>query len=144
MHQSFYRILTLLSGLILFFSCQSTPEDHPSSHAIKSQNQIVVQFRGNLSSPEYDSIVNELTLYQNETFDLHQVDRIAEHHLNEKDHKGIYTYLSDSTQLALYTEDGILMLRFLLTDQGLIPMTVNGDKLMDSTSVWRKNDNIQQ
>lgn len=137
MLQSLHRTILLSLVLITILSCQVGVDKTTSENSTVSQNPISANYRGNLPSPEYDSIVNQLTLYQNETFDLHQVDRIAEHHLHEKDHKGIYAYLADSTQLALYSEDGILMLRFLLTDKGLIPMRVGGDLVPDSSNIWK-------
>jgi len=137
MHLTLYRAVLFTFGLVAFLSCQPPSEQTSSEEPKELQNQILAHYRGILPSPEYDSIVNQLTLYRNETFDLHQVDRIAEHHLHEKDHKGIYTYLADSTQLALYTDDGILMLRFLLTDRGLIPMRVGGDQIPDSSNIWK-------
>ncbi len=138
MHQSLNRAVLIIIGLITILSCQPGAEETSSENSKESQNKILANYRGNLPSPEYDSIVNQLTLYQNESFDLHQVDRIAEHHLHEKDHKGIYAYLADSTQLALYSDDGVLMLRFLLTNQGLIPMRVEGDQIPDSSIIWKK------
>ena len=137
MHQLLKRTVLITISLITILSCQPGAEETPSEKPKESQKQILAYYRGNLPSPEYDSIVNQLTLYQNESFDLHQVDRIAEHHLHEKDHKGIFAYLADSTQLALYSDDGILMLRFLLIDQGLIPMRVEGDQIPDSSMIWK-------
>src|SRR5690606_42047381 len=110
--------------LVVGVSCQKGPSSASDSQAASDvpEAKIVKEFHGNLPSTEYDSIVNQLTLYDNETFDLHQVDRIAEHHLNEKDHEGIYVYLADSTQLGLYSMDGYLMLQFSITDSGLVPL----------------------
>ena len=125
--------------LVVGVSCQKGPSSASDNQASSDvpETKIVKVFHGNLPSAEYDSIVNQLTLYDNETFDLHQVDRIAEHHLNEKDHEGIYVYLADSTQLGLYSMDGYLMLQFSITDSGLVPLILETNKVLDPSIIWK-------
>lgn len=125
--------------LLLGISCRKGP-DSPSVDQGPTDEplaKITKTYHGILPSPEYDSIVNHLKLYDDETFDLHQVDRIAEHHLNEKDHDGIYAYLADSTQLGLYSMDGYLMLQFRITDSGLVPLILETNTAVDSSIVWK-------
>lgn len=118
-------------------SCRNAPSGDATGNSLTDQDTTTI-YHGNLSSPEYDSIVNHLVMFPNETFELSQVDRIAEHHLNEKTHKGIYVYLADSTRLGLYTEDGYLMLQFLLTETGMIPMIVHTDNLVPEATEWKR------
>lgn len=140
MRKSKFIIFYITLAIFIGQSCrQSNPEtaDTPSS---EDTNPVTAIYHGILPSMEYDSIVNHLTMYQNETFDLQQVDRIAEHHLNEKTHKGIYAYLRDSTRLGLYSEDGYLMLQFLLLENGMTPMIVDSDKVLSDSIVWKRMD----
>lgn len=137
MHRSTFPIIAIFSGILFFISCQSSPKKSQETASLPTERPIQANYRGNISSTQYDSIVNQLTLYKNETFDIRQVDRIAEHHLNEREHHGIYAYLADSTQLALYSDDGILMLRFHLSERSIIQMTLTGDRLLDSSNLWK-------
>lgn len=138
MNHLLIRTLTLCFPLLTFISCQSSPEKAVTQESTASDVSVTTSYRGNIPSVQFDSIVNQLTLYENETFDLHQVDRIAEHHLNDREHHGIYAYLADSTQLALYSEDGMLMLRFKLSDNNLIPMALDGARVLDSSNIWKR------
>ena len=131
-------ILSVVLWLILDFSCRNPAQRTDSEQETRPDRTISAQYHGILMSPGYDSVVNDLTLYTNESFDLHQVDRIAEHHLNEKDHEGIYAYLGDSSRIGLYSMDGYLMLQFLITDNGLSPMMLESDELIDPSIVWRE------
>lgn len=130
------RLLVPSLVIMTMVTCQSPQNDSLSDSSDPVVSQTKLKYNGNLSSSKYDSVVNHLVLHPNESFDLNQVDRIAEHHLNEREFSGIYSYLADSTQLGLYTEDGVLMLRFLLVEQGLTPMTVGGESILDATNVW--------
>ncbi|MBY5958881.1 hypothetical protein KUV50_12085 [Membranicola marinus] len=136
------RIFILVFPFALGIACQSPsiPRNDQSSSTTRLPDTI--SYRGNLSSASYDSIVNQLVLFENQTFDLHQFDRIAEHHLNDREHTGIYAYLKDSTQLGLYSDDGVLMLRFLLSGQDLIPMALDGSKILDSSLIWKRQHSV--
>lgn len=136
------KIIIFCITLTIFIgqSCRQSDPETEETPSPGDTNPVTAVYHGILPSMEYDSIVNHLTMYQNETFDLHQVDRIAEHHLNEKTHKGIYAYLRDSTRLGLYSEDGYLMLQFLLLENGMTPMIVDSDKVLSDSIVWKKLD----
>ncbi|SRR5690606_10754316 len=138
MHRIHIIIILIAGWLILAFSCRNPTQNSSQEKVEKAPRTIVAQYHGILLTPGYDSIVNDLTLYANESFDLRQVDRLAEHHLNEKDHEGIYTYLADSSRIGLYSMDGYLMLQFLITEDGLTPMMLDSDELIDSSILWKK------
>lgn len=137
MKRPIYKFFLFIIWMFIGLSCRDsdTPSTSPRPSPKPTASAI---YHGILPSPEYDSIVNDLTMYPNETFDLRQVDRIAEHHLNEKKHKGIYAYLADSTRLGLYSEDGYLMLQFLFTEAGMTPMIVHTDQIIADSIVWKK------
>lgn len=114
----------------------SSPSDNrPQSVAPEG---VLAKYRGNLFVSGYDSVVNVLTLRKNESFELHQIDRLAEHELNERSHEGLYTTLNDSTQLGLYTDDGVLMLRFKMIENDLTPIDLNGMEVYDSSNLWKR------
>lgn len=138
MNHLLMRSFTLYFPLLIFISCQSSSNKTKPQEPTASNVPETTTYRGNISSAQYDSIVNQLTLYNNETFVLHQVDRIAEHHLNDREHPGIYAYLADSTQLALYSEDGMMMLRFKLSDNDLIPIALDDGRILDSSNIWKR------
>lgn len=138
MKQSIARFALITMWMVIGLSCRNSDHASPNPRTSPENPTVSAIYHGILPSPEYDSIVNDLIMYPNETFDLRQVDRIAEHHLNEKNHKGIYAYLADSTRLGLYSEDGYLMLQFLLTDAGMTPMIVHTDQVIADSIVWKR------
>ena len=143
MNRSFFPIIPIIIWTLIVVSCRDAPDQTRTQTPETATPVPSAIYHGILPSPEYDSIVNDLTLYPDETFDLIQVDRIAEHHLNEKKHDGIYVYLADSTRLGLYSTDGYLMLQFLLTTDGMIPMIVHSDQVISDSIEWIRLESAQ-
>lgn len=142
MSRAYYHTIIVAIILLIGISCRNpTKNTSTNTQEInRAPRTVVGKYHGNLTSTEYDSIVNHLTLYANESFDLQQVDRIAEHHLNERNHEGIYAYLADSTQIGLYSTDGYLMLQFLLTDDGMTQLHLESNKVIDSSIIWKRQE----
>lgn len=117
--------------------CQGPGDQDKIKGQRSSETDVLAVYRGNQYDGEYDSIVNVLTMKNNESFTLWQLDRIAEHHLNEREHEGIYALLGDSTQMGLFDIDGTLMLRFGVEDGFLLPISMDGDSVLDSSNRWK-------
>src|SRR5699024_2614890 len=138
MHKNIIQVVTLtLLALIFCTSCQTGNEIKSKTIPADFVSDTMAIYRGYLYDGNYDSIVNVLTVNKNETFTLWQLDRIAEHELNEREHEGIYSYLQDSSEIGLLSMDGILMFRFRIVDDLLIPLNLDGHSEATYLSHWK-------
>ncbi|GAA5220630.1 hypothetical protein [Membranihabitans marinus] len=119
---------------ITYFSCANQTETNQNTG---EGPKIIHHYTGSIDHLEYDSIYNDLILYEDGTFFLSQVDRIAEHHLNEKSTGGQYNYLSNNKQIGLFLDDGTLIMRFVIKDDNLLMTYLDGSSVINENRVWR-------
>lgn len=133
----FLFLCPVLLVLMLTAACQNNPRSgktagETTAAASEPGKKVMAILEGGLPHTEYDSVFNRLTIYENESFDLRQVDRIAEHHLNERDHRGVFALLG-SDQVGLYDLYGNLMLRFIIDgDRWQLAHLESGEPVNDS------------
>lgn len=126
--------------LVLTFACQNNPRSGTTTSetaAVASPGKkVMAVLEGGLPHVEYDSVFNRIIIYENESFDLHQVDRIAEHHLNERDHQGVFALLG-TDQVGLYDLHGNLMLRFIIDGNRWRLAHLGSGEPVNETTFWQ-------
>ncbi|WP_236978496.1 copper resistance protein NlpE N-terminal domain-containing protein [Membranihabitans maritimus] len=124
--------------LFAFQSCKSDSSDSKEKMTLKFEDSNdFTLYKGSISRVGLDSIYNKLYLYKDETFKLEQVQRLGEHHLNEKTTNGLYSFLKDGSQMGLFLSSGTIILRFAVKDEGLYLMDMEGNNIQDADRVWK-------